>query len=221
MMKILSLELSSTRRSVAVWDPMAMTHPIEAMGDPRPDRSGMGALGLVDGILGKAGWDRRDVTLIAIGVGPGSLTGVRAAISLAQGWQFATGVRLRKENSVSLIAAELFEAGVRGAGMICFDGQRGEVYGASLEIQNAGPSVPTALGLVSASDLHAATASGVFVCGPDLDRVFAEAKPAFPSASSLARLCAREGCVDQFAYDLAPVYLRDTQFVKIPGRASV
>ena len=44
--------------------------------------------------------------LIAVGLGPGSYTGIRAAIAVAQGWQLARGIKLLGINSVECLAAQ-------------------------------------------------------------------------------------------------------------------
>src|SRR5689334_15695890 len=105
-MKILALEFSSSQRSVAVTDANASGdkrtfNEIVETGDnaSRP-------LVMVEGAMRATGLEREQIECIAVGLGPGSYTGIRAAISLAQGWQLAAGVRLVGVSSVDAIAAQ-------------------------------------------------------------------------------------------------------------------
>ena len=64
------------------------------------------ALAMVAAALREAGLEREQIECLAIGLGPGSYAGVRAAISLAQGWQLALGVKLLGVRSVEAVAAQ-------------------------------------------------------------------------------------------------------------------
>ena len=46
-----------------------------------------------------------EIDCLAIGIGPGSYTGIRAAISIAQAWQLARSVNLLSISSVDCLAA--------------------------------------------------------------------------------------------------------------------
>ena len=51
-------------------------------------------------------WGGREaIEAIAVGLGPGSYTGIRAAIALAQGWQLAREVKTLGVSSVAAMAA--------------------------------------------------------------------------------------------------------------------
>ena len=51
-------------------------------------------LGRIDGLLGEAGLTLRDLDRIAVGVGPGSFTGVRIAVSYAKALAYGSGLPL-------------------------------------------------------------------------------------------------------------------------------
>ena len=77
-MTILAIEFSSETRSAAVLsDGRVAGHAAET--------GGRRAIGLVEKALQQAGAEREDVEIIAVGLGPGSYTGIRGAIALAQG----------------------------------------------------------------------------------------------------------------------------------------
>ncbi|MGZ5566967.1 MAG: tRNA threonylcarbamoyladenosine biosynthesis protein TsaB, partial [Limisphaerales bacterium] len=79
-MKILAVEFSSERRSVAVVENGRVLGEAFEMG-------GRAAIALVERALATSNVDREQIECIAVGTGPGSYTGIRGAISLAQGWQ--------------------------------------------------------------------------------------------------------------------------------------
>src|SRR5712691_3037265 len=89
-MKILALEFSSPQRSVAIVEgclpsAISVSEVVETSG------LGSAALGMVESALREAQMEREQIEYLAIGVGPGSYTGIRLAIALAQGWQLAAG----------------------------------------------------------------------------------------------------------------------------------
>src|ERR1041384_2925534 len=90
-MKILALEFSSPQRSVAVLSDGAKR--VSEVIDTAPGHS-MKPLGMVETAWQEAGLEREQIECLAVGLGPGSYTGIRAAIALAQGWQLARGVEL-------------------------------------------------------------------------------------------------------------------------------
>src|SRR3954449_7815273 len=98
-MKILAVEFSSERRSVAVVENGRVLGEAFEMG-------GRVAIGLVERALAEAKVEREQIECIAVGIGPGSYTGIRGAISLAQGWQLARDIKLLSISSVECMAAQ-------------------------------------------------------------------------------------------------------------------
>jgi tRNA threonylcarbamoyl adenosine modification protein YeaZ len=87
-MTILALEFSSPRRGVAVArDGIVLAETLHE-GSPRTP-----IFALIGKALEDARVNRSEVDCLAVGLGPGSYTGIRLAISVAQGWQLAAGVR--------------------------------------------------------------------------------------------------------------------------------
>src|SRR5262249_43974130 len=130
VMKILALEFSSSQRSVAVWraPEMEINEVVEA---------GSGALhafAMVTEALQRANLEREQIDCLAVGIGPGSYTGIRVAISLAQGWQLARGIRLLGISSVECLVAGAADEGMIGKASCVVDAQRGEFYLASYEL---------------------------------------------------------------------------------------
>lgn len=92
-------------------------------------RAAQALLVLVDGLIAEGGADRREIGLVAVGVGPGSYTGLRIGIAAATG--LALGLEVRAAG-VSTLAALLRGAG-DGDAIALIDGGRGEVF-----VQGAG-----------------------------------------------------------------------------------
>ncbi|HEY2107772.1 MAG TPA: tRNA (adenosine(37)-N6)-threonylcarbamoyltransferase complex dimerization subunit type 1 TsaB, partial [Candidatus Binataceae bacterium] len=73
-----SLAISSQGRIVATDAPAHSAH-------------GESVVGAIDGLLRRSGLSIRELAAIAVGIGPGSFTGLRIALSYAKGVALATG----------------------------------------------------------------------------------------------------------------------------------
>src|ERR1700743_3518498 len=103
-MKILALEFSSPQRSVAI---VQAGESHEALGSSEP-------FAMIDEALRDAKLEREQIDCIAVGLGPGSYTGIRSAISIAQGWQLARPIQLLGVSSANAIAAQAQAEGATG-----------------------------------------------------------------------------------------------------------
>src|SRR5260221_8316149 len=111
-MKILALEFSSPQRSVAVLRSGGGDGSSFVSEAVETQAGGMEAFRLVEQALKAAGVEREQIECLVVGLGPGSYTGIRAAIALAQGWQLAREVKLLGVSSAEAIAAEAQEQGM-------------------------------------------------------------------------------------------------------------
>ena len=204
-MTILALEFSSDRRSVAV----ARDGAVLAEAVQHTESRATDALGLVEQVLREGNVLREEVGAIAVGLGPGSYTGIRAAIAVAQGWQLARGVKLIGVSSAECLAAQAQAEKIFGRVNVVIDAQRGEFYLAGWEISEPGRQEISPLKIVAGTEIEARKAAGEVCVGPEMERVL------FPSAATAARLAA--GRTDFVAGEnLEPVYLREVSFVKAP-----
>jgi tRNA threonylcarbamoyladenosine biosynthesis protein TsaB len=80
--RVLGIETSSRRGTVALVED---GHTVATLGHEVPNGHAERMLGLVDRLLADAGWAKTGLDRIAVGVGPGSFTGIRVGIALAQG----------------------------------------------------------------------------------------------------------------------------------------
>jgi len=210
-MKILAIEFSSTQRSVALVDGSGARacEVVEAGGRATH------ALAMTDAVLAEAKLEREQVECLAIGIGPGSYTGIRSAISLAQGWSLAREVYLLGISSVECLAAQAQRGGLTGRVDVVVDAQRGEFYLAAYELTAESRREIAPLRIVSREDVAASEQAGAKLIGPDIGQWFPEARLLFPRAATLGELAT--GRTDFVAGEnLAPIYLRETSFVKAP-----
>src|SRR5205823_3066289 len=108
---------------------------------------------------------RAEIECVVVGLGPGSYTGIRVAISIAQGWQLARGVKLLGISSVECLAAQAQGEGIKGEINIVIDAQRDEFYLASGNAQREPRCFRDSLRLVSAGEIERVIASGETVLG--------------------------------------------------------
>jgi tRNA threonylcarbamoyladenosine biosynthesis protein TsaB len=80
-------------------------------------------------VMARAGVGWRDLDAIAVGVGPGTFTGLRIGIATARALAGANGLPLRPVSSLAALAAGI-EAPLR---LALIDARRGEVFGALYE----------------------------------------------------------------------------------------
>lgn len=209
-MKILALEFSSPRRSVAVLEGQTiLAERAEAAGETIPP------LRLIEQALQSAGVERRQVECVAVGLGPGSYTGIRAAIALAQGWQLAGGVKLLGVGSVDCLAAQAQAERIFGRVNVVVDAQRGELYQAACEITAAAVRGIATLRIVTLDQARLEVGPAGQVIGPEAKRWFPNGRELCPAAAVLGRLAAvRNDFIP--GERLEPVYLRASGFVKAP-----
>ena len=211
-MNILALEFSSEKRSVAVLPAGgAGIDPATAsiLATPRT----LNAFRLIETALSEARLEREQIDCLAVGLGPGSYTGIRAAISIAQAWQLASGAKLFGISSVECLAWQAQANGVEGHVSCIIDAQRNEFYVAAYEIEPGRLTLAEPLRLASFSEVGARAEAGAMLVGPDADRWFPGARAMFSEAGTLAKLAA--GRNDFAAGEtLQPIYLRETSFVK-------
>lgn len=214
-MKILALEFSSERRSVAV---AAVSHNTQAKVLGSVADTGAlhtKALALVEAALQQTGVALEAIEAVVVGLGPGSYTGIRAAIALAQGWQLARGVRLLGLSSFEALAAQALAAGLRGRVHLVADAQRNEFYLATYDLTAAERHLIEPLRLATLEEIRARLAANEPVLGPEAGQLLPGGRTLFPDAAALAQVAA--GRTDFVAGErLEPIYLRPAKFVKAP-----
>ena len=213
-MKILSLEFSSDRRSVALISDGELLGSAFDIGG-RQTR----AAGLAQSVMDQSACSAESLDAIVIGLGPGSYAGIRAAIAFAQGWQLARSTKVAGVGSPELIAVGRWLSGVRGPMDVAIDAQRGDFYLGGFELAADEWIKSEALRIVSSDEIVRRIRAGRTVVGPDVVLESLGGRLAFPAAGDVMSLG-----VDKFqwveASTLQPVYLREPGFVKAPPSRS-
>jgi tRNA threonylcarbamoyladenosine biosynthesis protein TsaB len=126
---VLAMETSTFVRSVALVDESGVIgEEVERVGADRRDT----LLPMVERVIARAGIGISDVKLVAVGLGPGSFTGVRAGIATAKGFCLSTGCPLAGVGSLQALAAASFAHD--GPVLAALDAHRGEVFFAIYEM---------------------------------------------------------------------------------------
>jgi tRNA threonylcarbamoyladenosine biosynthesis protein TsaB len=212
-MKILAVEFSSDVRTIAIVE--AGDGTATALLSRVTEGSARRTLGLVSDALEAARCEREDIGIIAIGLGPGSYTGIRGAIALAQGWQLGRAIQLVGISSVECLAGQAADEKIFGPISVVVDAQRNEYYLACYEIEPGGWREVEALRLAAFAEIEQIQNSGQRLIGPGISQFFPKACDVYPDAATLGRMaCARRGYVP--GENLEPIYLREVSFTKAP-----
>lgn len=208
-MTLLAIEFSSPQRSIAVLQNSRYAEVIEA------GAAGTQAFGMIEAALRDARIEREQVECLVVGLGPGSYTGIRAAIALAQGWQLARNIKTLGVSSAECVAAQAQIEGVEGSVAVVIDAQRNEFYLVNYEITSSACRETRPLRLATRSEVLEQQQAGCVLAGPEAPSWFERARPIFPRAAMLAKLAlSRTDFVP--GEKLEPIYLRETKFVKAP-----
>jgi tRNA threonylcarbamoyladenosine biosynthesis protein TsaB len=185
-------------------------------------------LGMVDRILAQGGASLASLSGIAAGIGPGSFTGVRVSVAVAQGLAFGAGLAVVPVTSLEALALEAIGGGADRV-LACLDARMGEVYWGCFAARMPGmlsalgpPAVgpPAAVRLPpGAAPVGAGFFRGIgrgFAAYPELSalpglRIEPDDRRALPQARAMARLgalrLAAGAGIDPAL--LEPLYLRD------------
>lgn len=175
----------------------------------------MRALTMIEAALREARLEREQIECLAVGLGPGSYTGIRAAIALAQGWQLALNIKLLGVSSADAVAVQAQTEGFSGNASVAIDAQRGELYLARYEIAPERWRELRPLQLATLSEATAREQAGDLVIGPEASRWFPRGRIVFPRATAIGKLAL--GRTDFVPGEtLEPIYLREAKFVKAP-----
>lgn len=206
-MKILALEFSSPVRSVAVQASERRGYAEE--GGTRETKP----FALIETALREAGVTREEIECIAVGLGPGSYAGVRSAISIAQGWQLARGIKLLGISSAEVVAAQAGQSG-NASVFIGLEAREGELLVARYDASNF--ERPTLLEFFSRMDINQAASRAIIRMDAPREVGMAQhfiSSP--PRADVLAGLAVNRTHFVR-GDQIEPIYLRPLEFIKAP-----
>ena len=223
-MRVLAFDTSTPVTAVGVLDGAQVLAEEERANE---ERHGDVLLPRVQAVLAAAGVPLASIELVAVGIGPGSFTGLRIGLATAKGLALATGVPLRGVCSLRALAAGA--AGAAEWAVAVLDAGKGEVFAGVFARSEDGflPVIEPlrALPEAAGAQLAAACAGRKLVAagtglrrypgllsalGPNVERAAAEhdTPHAHCVAEQARALLRREGPSELAG--LVPTYLRDT-----------
>ena len=213
-MKLLALETATEACSAAIFADGAVLERYEIA----PRRHAALILPMAEALLAEAGYALQQLDALAVGRGPGAFTGVRLAISVAQGLAFAADVPVAPISTLAALALgamhETGETHIASA----LDARMGEVYWATWTQSAGGVTVQDAERVCAPHLVSAAAGqwfgvgSGWLTYAPLLAAQVANSGwlgERYPRAADVARLGAAQPELWVVAEQALPVYLRD------------
>lgn len=136
MTKFLALDASTEECSVALYDNDLVTSRTCAI----PKSHAKMLLPLVDEVMQSSPLSLGDLDFIALTAGPGSFTGIRIGISVAQGLAYGAGLKLLPISSLAVLAqrcSQQTSGGESESSIIvpCLDARMKEIYWSSYRFQ--------------------------------------------------------------------------------------
>ena len=115
---------------------------IEQVLEIAPRRHGELILGMMQQVLENTGTRLDQLDAIVFARGPGSFTGVRIAVAVAQGAAFGSGLPLVPVSTLAGIAQGAFRRSWQRRLLVALDARMGEVYWGCFEIEKSGLAAP-------------------------------------------------------------------------------
>lgn len=198
-MLILAIEQSSDLGSIALLNDEKII--VEKGWNTLSERSG-GLFVTLKKLLAEFSAPMDDITTYAIDVGPGSYSGLRAALAAARGLALPDNKPIYALTSAETLAFEIMRENSAPLVQVVGDARRGQWWTGIYKKSGARPIVQADIHLVSEKDFR--PAAGAVVVSPDWHRLgeqlkFSVAgqarlieKPCVPKASQLGRLAGRK-----------------------------
>ena len=130
-MKILAYDTSGELLTAALAE---NGHILCEMENTSKDRHSSVLVPLLEKILKKRGWKPSQLDVLAVGVGPGSFTGLRVGVMTAKILGLVWKIKLVGVSSLEALARETKTGDGRIA--VALDARRGRIYGAAFEKNN-------------------------------------------------------------------------------------
>jgi tRNA threonylcarbamoyladenosine biosynthesis protein TsaB len=214
--RVLALDTSSVAVTVAVTDGVSVLATATVVDGARP---GELLAPTIAAVLADAGIEPRELTDIAVGVGPGPFTGLRIGVMTARMLGAALGAVVHGVCSLDILAAEVYQD---RPFVVVTDARRREVYWSHYRGRSSVSGVATEAGVpaVCAPAEVAAQLKGVAAVGRG-GELYPEhfplrTGPVYPDAGVLARLAMTRLAVGGPILPPVPLYLRRPD-VAVPG----
>lgn len=189
---------------------------------------------MIDEVLTQSGVERRALTAIAVGRGPGPFTGLRVGLVTARTLALALGLEVRGVTSLDALALQALDAGIATAGtdfVVATDARRREVYWARYRTMDTAHGLwPEPVTRPQVSRPHEIALNGL-VCAGRGTLLYPDALPPSsvetvaalrdPAAEAIARIAVAEAAGGQEARGPEPLYLRRPDAAEPAGAKSV
>lgn len=127
-MRILALDTATHLGTVALLEEReGQLHLLAEASASVDSRHGETLLPHLSDVLSRGALRPQDLTMIAVGIGPGSFTGVRVGLATAKGLALALKIPLVGVSTLDVVAAG---AGDHASLLVLLDAKKGEVFGA-------------------------------------------------------------------------------------------
>jgi tRNA threonylcarbamoyladenosine biosynthesis protein TsaB len=128
-MNLLAIDTSSANCSVA----LRIGGDIQHLLDSGPAVHAQRLLAMIDELLSKSDKTLSDIDLLVCGIGPGSFTGLRVGVGVAQGLAYSVGLKVLGINSLlGYLSADLRP----GNYAVAVDARMGQLYNAGFKIND-------------------------------------------------------------------------------------
>ncbi|MBI5536215.1 MAG: tRNA (adenosine(37)-N6)-threonylcarbamoyltransferase complex dimerization subunit type 1 TsaB [Deltaproteobacteria bacterium] len=217
-MRLLTIDTASRLGTVATIDGDQILCELVS---PHQTRHAECLLDLVGQVLEQAAWKLADLELIAVGMGPGSFTGVRVGMATAKGLALSTGLPVVGVVSLEAMAhaVRALRGPVRVAALL--DAKKAEVFGAAYGADGAGIAPPATFPRESVtawlSGLDTDGDAPMVICGEIAaelslarERVVSHRTCDLPSPGAIASLAQARWSADPISQiqSLEPLYVR-------------
>ncbi len=212
-MRVLGIETSALRGSVAL---VEAGRVVRAASQTEPNAHAERTLPLVERVLAEAGWARSSLDRVAVGIGPGSFTGLRIGMALGQGIALGLGIPVVGVGSLRAMAAAV-PADRSGLRVPLLDARRSELFAAVYDAAGQELVAPLALPQVSALSTLEERAPGARVLIGEVTAVLAvpgalrSAETDLPHAGFTAIVGAG---LDPALSPAEPLYVREADAIK-------
>ncbi len=229
--KILAVDTATENCSVA----LTISNDVIARCEFAPREHTIKVLPMVDAVLAEAGMRLNQLDALAFGRGPGSFTGVRIGVGIAQGLAFGADLPMIGVSTLAALAQGQYRATSAENVLSAIDARMGEVYwGQYSRLASGDWSVasqehvitPDAIDSILVPDNHIWTSCGTGweTYADTLNALSLKIETGgvlYPEAQDMAHLAAFAFARGEIvnAEEASPVYLRDTvTWKKLPGR---
>jgi tRNA threonylcarbamoyladenosine biosynthesis protein TsaB len=157
-------------------------------------------LPMVDAVLAEAGCTLQSLDALAVDRGPGSFTGLRIGIGVAQGLAFGADLPVLEISSLATLAQGIYQSRKQDQVLACIDARQAEVYWACFSQHNGLMHAVTAEQVTPANQLHTPANSLWYGVGTGFDAYSTEL-----SQNPHVHLCGYVGQTYPLARDMLPL----------------